>query len=84
MLPEPMDTYFRGNLAEALALHLNVTGPAMTIVNACSSGADAIGVALDWLSTGLCDIVIAGGADEISHIPYCGFGALSVTSPSPC
>ena len=84
MLPGPIDTYFKGNLAEALAAHLKVAGPALTIVNACSSGADAIGVALDWLSIGLCDIVIAGGADEINHIPYCGFGALSVTSVSPC
>jgi 3-oxoacyl-(acyl-carrier-protein) synthase len=84
MLPGPINTYFKGNLAEALVAHLGVKGPALTIVNACSSGADAIGAAFDWLSMGLCDIVIAGGADEISHIPYCGFGALSVTSSSPC
>ncbi|MBF0384414.1 MAG: beta-ketoacyl-[acyl-carrier-protein] synthase family protein [Candidatus Omnitrophica bacterium] len=82
--PEPIDKYFKGNLAEALALRLGILGPALTIVNACSSGADAIGVAMDWLSTGICDIVIAGGADEINHIPYCGFGALSVTSSLPC
>ena len=63
---------------------MTVEGPALTIANACSSGADAIGAAVDWLSTGLCDIVIAGGADEINHIPYCGFGALSVTSSLPC
>jgi len=84
MLPEPIDIYFKGNLAQALAVRMKVTGPALTIVNACSSGADAIGVALDWLSTDLCDIVITGGADEINHVPYCGFGALSVTSTSPC
>ena len=82
--PGPIDTYFKGNLAQALAVRMKVTGPALTIVNSCSSGADAIGVSLDWLSTGLCDIVITGGADEINHIPYCGFGALSVTSSSPC
>jgi 3-oxoacyl-(acyl-carrier-protein) synthase len=84
MLPGPIDIYFKGNLAQALAVRMKVAGPALTIVNACSSGADAIGVALDWLSTGLCDIVIAGGADEINHVPYCGFGALGVTSSSPC
>lgn len=81
---EPIHTYFRGNLAEAMAGRLSIKGPTLTIVNACSSGADAIGVALDWLTTGLCDVVIAGGADEINHIPYCGFGALSVTSLLPC
>jgi len=82
--PEPIEIYFNGNLSEALALRLRAMGPALTIVNACSSGADAIGVAFDWLSAGLCDIAIAGGADEVNHIPYCGFGALSVTSASPC
>ena len=44
-------------------------GPVPDIVNACSSGTDAIGVALSWLRAGLCDIVIAGGADELSRIP---------------
>jgi 3-oxoacyl-(acyl-carrier-protein) synthase len=79
-----VDTYFQGNLAEAVALKLGVNGPVLTVVNACSSGTDALGVALDWLSFGLCDMVITGGADEINHIPYCGFGSLSVTSPLPC
>ena len=84
VLAGPIDIYFKGNLAQALAVRMKVPGPALTVVNACSSGADAIGVALDWISQGLCDIVITGGADEINHVPYCGFGALSVTSTSPC
>jgi 3-oxoacyl-(acyl-carrier-protein) synthase len=81
---EAVDVYYNGNLAQAIARRCNAHGPALTVVNACSSGTDALGMALDWLSMDICDIVIAGGADEINHIPYCGFGALSVTSSSPC
>jgi 3-oxoacyl-[acyl-carrier-protein] synthase-1/3-oxoacyl-[acyl-carrier-protein] synthase II len=75
-------------LANNPALYLNealeLRGPASTINNACSSGADAVGQASEWLSDGLCDIAIAGGTDELSRIPYLGFSSLLNTSSSPC
>lgn len=67
-------------LGEALALR----GPVSTINNACSSGLDAIGQAQEWISDGLCDIVIVGGTDELSRIPYLGFSSLLNTSLSAC
>lgn len=73
-----------GSLAERVARELQADGPAMTVVNACSSGTDAMGVALSWLRAGLCDAALAGGADELSAIPASGFLALGVTSPAPC
>jgi len=79
-----VDIYLKGNIAEAFSEKFEISGPALTVVNACSSGSDAIGVALSWLQFGLCDIVIAGGADELNHVPYCGFGALGVASRQPC
>jgi 3-oxoacyl-(acyl-carrier-protein) synthase len=85
--PVPMgsvDRYLKGNLAEAVGRAIGSRGPALTVVNACSSGADAIGVALSWLRDGACDIAIAGGADELSIVPLCGFGALGILSDSPC
>lgn len=54
------------------------------MVNACSSGTDALGVALSWLKSGLCDIAIAGGSDELNHVPYCGFASLGIANPSLC
>ena len=54
------------------------------VVNACSSGTDAIGVALSWLKSGLCDIAIAGGSDELNHVPYCGFNSLGIANPGLC
>jgi formylglycine-generating enzyme len=78
------DRYLRGNLAAAVALRYGFSGPAATVVNACSSGTDAIGIALAWLREGLCDAAIAGGADELSRIPMDGFNALGIMSDAPC
>ena len=76
--------YLRGNVAAAVARRYGFSGPALTVVNACSSGTDAIGVALGWLRAGVCEAVIAGGADELSRVPMSGFHALGVMSDAPC
>jgi 3-oxoacyl-(acyl-carrier-protein) synthase len=83
----PLDSvwnYLHANLAQAVAKLLKVTGPRMTVVNACSSGSDAIGVAASWIRAGLCDIAIAGGADELHPVPLAGFWSLGVMSSEPC
>ncbi|MBN2591435.1 MAG: beta-ketoacyl-[acyl-carrier-protein] synthase family protein [Sedimentisphaerales bacterium] len=79
-----VDTFLKGNLAEAVALMLGTHGPHVTVVNACSSGADAIGIAADWLKAGYCDVAIAGGADELNRVSVSGFHALGVSSDKLC
>lgn len=81
---EAAERFASGSLSERVARAVRAEGPVLTVVNACSSGTDAMGVALDWLRAGLCDAVLAGGADELSAIPASGFFALGVTSPEPC
>ena len=81
---DSVDRFLKGNLAQAVANTIGAEGPCVTVVNACSSGADAIGVALSWLRNGECDIALAGGADELNRIPICGFGALGIVSGSLC
>jgi len=76
--------YLKGNLSQWISRKIKGQGPSVTVVNACSSGADAIGIALSWLKNGLCDIAIAGGADELNQIPYCGFGSLGIVSSDLC
>ncbi|MCX5701025.1 MAG: beta-ketoacyl-[acyl-carrier-protein] synthase family protein [Candidatus Omnitrophica bacterium] len=84
----PMDSvnrYLKSNLAGCIAEFLNLRPKlCATIVNACSSGTDAIGAGLSWLRNNYCDIVIAGGADELNRVPYDGFSALSVMSKTLC
>jgi 3-oxoacyl-(acyl-carrier-protein) synthase len=81
---DSVERYLKGNLAAAIQRSLEVRGPAVTVVNACSSGADAIGIALSWIVSGLCDIAVAGGADEMCSVPLSGFGVLGILSDSPC
>ena len=81
---DPVKVYLESNIAEALVKEHSFTGPAVNVVNACSSGTDAIGIALSWLNSDLCDIVIAGGADELNHVPYAGFNALGIFSDTIC
>lgn len=80
----PVDRYLNGNLAQAVANRCQFTGPAVCVVNACSSGADAVGLAASWINSGVCDIAIAGGAEELNRIPYAGFNSLSILSGEPC
>jgi len=80
----PVERYLKGNLSEFVSRKFRAEGPVLTIVNACSSGTDAIGVALSWLNNGLCDIAIAGGSDELNRIPLCGFGSLGIVSSDLC
>lgn len=79
-----VDRYLKGNLAEAVRRAIKVRGPSVTVVNACSSGTDAIGVALSWIRSGVCDIALAGGADELNQVPFSGFGALGILADSTC
>jgi 3-oxoacyl-[acyl-carrier-protein] synthase II len=79
-----VDRYLSGNVAAAVASLYGCSGPTLTVVNACSSGADAIGMAQAWIRQGLCDAAIAGGADELSLIPLAGFNALGIMSDEPC
>jgi 3-oxoacyl-(acyl-carrier-protein) synthase len=80
----PALTYTAGMPAEYLRRRLGTDGPALTISNACASGADALMIALEWLRTGRCDLVISGGCDSVSKVAFDGFNALRVCSDAPC
>ncbi len=79
-----INRFLNSNPAEAISREFELNGPVQTVVNACSSGADAIGIGMSWLDAGLCDLVIAGGADELSRISYLGFISLMISDPEPC
>ncbi|GLB59170.1 beta-ketoacyl-ACP synthase II [Cytobacillus sp. NCCP-133] len=55
-----------GNIAAAqIGIYFNFTGPSYTVNTACSSGADAIGMASMLLKSGQVDVVVAVGAESI-------------------
>ncbi len=80
---DPILRYLQSNPAETIAREYQLTGPCQTINNACSSATDAIGIAASWIRSGLCDMVIAGGADELCRIVYSGFVSLMNVDEGP-
>jgi len=82
--PHDADDYFKANLALNLGQALQIKGPALTIANACTSGADAIGLGMELLLQNECDYVICGGADVLSLVPHTGFARLMVYDENPC
>ncbi|MEA3464981.1 MAG: beta-ketoacyl-[acyl-carrier-protein] synthase family protein [Thermodesulfobacteriota bacterium] len=77
----PIRCFLDGNPATVISRHFGFNGPCQTIVNACSSGTDAIGMGSMWLQSGLCDVVLAGGADELCRTTYNGFASLQISAP---
>ena len=80
----PVRNYLGSNLGALIRTVLGATGPATVVTNACASGTDALGLAKIWLEQDRCDLVIAGGADELSRIAYHGFSALMLMARTPC
>jgi 3-oxoacyl-[acyl-carrier-protein] synthase-1/3-oxoacyl-[acyl-carrier-protein] synthase II len=76
--------FLKGNPASVIAREFGLTGPCQTVVNACSSGTDAIGIGASWIRSGMCDMVIAGGTDELCRVTYNGFISLMISDDSPC
>ena len=79
--PEDEDEVIMGNVLQAdetgyvarramLKAGLPEHIPAMTINRACSSGLEAINLAVQSIATGESEIVVAGGADSMSRVPY--------------
>lgn len=80
----PLEKVLRSNPASVIAREFGFSGPCQTVVNACSSGTDAIGLAASWIRSGICDVALAGGADELGRITYLGFISLLIADESPC
>ncbi|KAB8162306.1 beta-ketoacyl-ACP synthase II [Streptomyces sp. 3MP-14] len=51
-------------VAGQVAMDLRVHGPSLVTATACASGASAIGTAREWLLSGVCDVVLAGGTES--------------------
>ena len=79
--PDAIDEVIMGNVIQAadsgyaarkaaLAAGLPDTVPAMTVNRACSSGLEAINMAVQAIRVGEAEVVVAGGAESMSQAPY--------------
>ncbi len=81
---DPIERFLRSNPADVLAAEFGFHGLRQTVVNACSSGTDAIGIAAGWIRAGWCDAVLAGGADELCRTTQNGFISLMIADTDAC
>ena len=60
-----------------IAIKWNLKGPNQTVVSACASATDAIGMALRVIQSGMADIMIAGGTEaSFCDLPLAGFSKI--------
>jgi 3-oxoacyl-[acyl-carrier-protein] synthase II len=77
LIPKLIANEAAGNVSIAL----NAKGAAHTVVTACASGTDALGIALDMIRSGRADVVVAGGT-EATVTEYCIGGFCSMKALS--
>ena len=70
--------------ADVVAERLGLDGPRLTVSTACASSAMALGLALDWIRLGRCDVVLAGGTESLCATVFAGFNALHALAREPC
>jgi 3-oxoacyl-[acyl-carrier-protein] synthase II len=67
--------------AAAVSIELGARAGAHAPVSACSSGAEAIGYAMEMIRSGRADVVVAGGTEAAMHpMPIAGFAAMKALS----
>ncbi|MDR0504107.1 MAG: 3-oxoacyl-ACP synthase [Treponema sp.] len=80
--PENYNLHFQSASysAEFIAQKFGVSGPSFCIATACASGANAMIRGAELIQGGICDAVIAGGADAVTNTVFAGFHALEAIS----
>ena len=64
-----------------LAIDFGIKGPCFSVVSACASGADAIGMARQLIQSGVINAAIAGGSDAtITRIGFAAFDKIRAMS----
>jgi len=72
------------NAADYVANEWQIEGPRITLTDACSSGASAIGAACDWLRLGHAQIALCGGHDSLGLSSLAGLSILRTITPELC
>ncbi len=75
-------TYF-GPVARVARRVGGLFDPSVLVLGACASSTIAIGLGTRWLARGDCDLVLAGGFDEVTVFVAAGFEALRAITSSP-
>jgi 3-oxoacyl-[acyl-carrier-protein] synthase II len=81
VLPMTVPMLMPNGPAAAVGLEIGARAGVRAPVSACSSGAEAIAMALDMIRYGKADVVVAGGTEAAIHpVPVAGFAAMQALS----
>jgi 3-oxoacyl-[acyl-carrier-protein] synthase II len=81
VLPMTVPMLMPNGPAAAVGLEIGARAGVRAPVSACSSGAEAIAMALDMIRTGKADVVLAGGTEAAIHaVTVAGFAAMQALS----
>lgn len=72
------------NISSNIAMQCKLSGSNRIFTTACASGNYAIGFGYDLIQSGEADLVLAGGADAFSWVPFTGFSQLRSMAPEKC
>ncbi|MCK5580218.1 MAG: beta-ketoacyl-[acyl-carrier-protein] synthase family protein [Candidatus Omnitrophica bacterium] len=67
-----------------VAHELKLAGHNLLFGNACAAGNYSIGYALDLISSGRADYILAGGSDALSRVAFTGFGRMFAMAERRC
>src|SRR4029079_5012870 len=81
--PEFVQLYPCHVLASHIAAEIGFEGPNTVTPPACAAGNYAIAHAMDLLAAGRAELMLAGGADAFSRIPFTRVARRGSTAPPP-
>ena len=71
-------------LPALVSIRYGFTGPSFNVSTACASSAYAIALGKQFIESGLCDMVVAGGiSNTVKHLVISGFNQLLAMSVNP-
>lgn len=92
-----LESYYRGGkrredvlkmpispIANHVAASVSAGGVVTNVANACAAGTISIAYASDLIRAGKADVVVAGGTDAFSSVPYSGFLSLHALDENSC
>lgn len=81
--PDGLDA-FPFKVASAIASHLGLAGPVLSVSTACSASAYSVSLAADAIRDGQTDVMVAGGADGYTRVGVACFNRLGALDPERC
>ena len=79
-----LSSIYCASSADRVAAHLELLGPKITLMTACSAGGTVLGYGRDLIRAGHASLMLAGGVEPMCAVTYSSFNALKALDAEPC